>query len=72
MRARVMPAASQRPSATSRSASTGSTIRDVATSGGPTRNGAVSAAIPFSGRGGGGTMPVEPRYVDEAPRATLT
>ena len=38
----------------------------------PTRNGAVSAATAFSGRGGGGTMPVEPRYVEEAPRATLT
>ena len=71
MSARVIPVASQRPSATSRSASTGSTMREVATSGGPTRKGAVRAAIAFSGTGGGGTMPVEPRYVEEAPRATL-
>ena len=47
-------------------------MREVATSGGPTRNGAVRAAIAFSGSGGGGTIPVEPRYVEEAPSATLT
>ena len=46
-------------------------MRDVATSGGPTRKGAAFVTIAFSGTGGGGTMPVEPRYVEEAPRATL-
>ena len=47
-------------------------MRVVATSGGPRRKPAACSAIAFSGIGGGGTMPAEPRYVDEAPSATLT
>ena len=36
--------------------------REVAISGGPTRNGARDASIGFSADGGGGTIPTEPRY----------
>ena len=60
--ARVIPTASVAPAAIRRSASAGSTIRVVVTSGGPSRKLAACSAIAFSGTGGGGTMPAEPRY----------
>ena len=61
MSARVIPTASATPSAMSRSAAAGSTMREVAIRGGPTRNGAANPAIALSSTGGGGTIPVEPR-----------
>ena len=49
--ARVIPTASARPSRTRRSASTGSTTRDVAISGTPSRNGSVQIADRVFGLG---------------------
>ena len=70
--ARFMPNASARPSPIRRSASSGSTTRVVAISGGPTRKGAVSVGDRVRGRGGGGTMPTQPSKVAESPIATCT
>src|SRR5581483_8488721 len=71
--ARVIPTASHTPSPISRSASAGSRIRPVAITGtAPTRafTRAAKSAIAFRGAGGGGTIHVDPRYVDEPPKAT--
>ena len=46
-------------------------MRVVAMIGGPTRNDSVMFSIAFSGVGGGGAIPVEPRYVDDSPIARL-
>ena len=70
--ARVMPTASQVPSPIMRSASAGSRIRPVAITGTPTRglNRRAKSAIAFRAAGGGGTIQVEPRYVEDPPSAT--
>ncbi len=70
--ARFMPNASATPSPISRSASAGSSTREVAISGLPTRNGAASSAIAFRGTVGGGTMLTQPSNVDELPIAMCT
>jgi hypothetical protein len=70
--ARFIPQASTRPVAIQRSALRGSTIRVVAISGGPTRYASTHSTIASSGVGGGGTMPTQPRNVDESPIATWT
>src|SRR5437763_8737289 len=70
--ARVIPQASQSPRATMASASAGSTIRPVAITGTATRCfiARENEAIALCSTGTGGTMKLDPRYVDEAPMAT--
>ena len=70
--ARFMPKASATPSPIMRSASAGSTTREVAISGLPTRKGRASSPIALRGTVGGGTMLTQPSNVAELPIAMCT
>ena len=72
MSARVIPTASTVPSPIRRSARSGSTMREFAINGGPSRKPSRCLATAFSSIGGGGTIPTEPRYVEDSPSATET
>src|SRR6478752_10654689 len=72
--ARVIPTASQTPSAIRRSASLGSSTRPVAITGTGVRavTARANSSIAFRAVGAGGTIQVEPRYVGDEPRVTET